>query len=109
MTQLHWMALKLYLPTLGCLLLAFASTWLLTSLAPATLAHPLGDVLRWIPYGLLGLAAVLGIVASAHLLRWETGDALICGCGGLLGGERQGRFGAYRTCAACGRTHVLAK
>lgn len=103
MTRLHWMALRMYLPTLACLLLAFASTWLLAGAAPATFAHPLGDALRWMPYGLLGLAVVLGIVASARLFRWERGDALICGCGGLLGSEYAGRWGTYRTCAACGR------
>ncbi|MCR6626894.1 MAG: hypothetical protein NVV67_11670 [Pseudoxanthomonas sp.] len=103
MTQLHWMAFRMYLPTLACLLLAFASTWLLTSAEPAALAPPLGDALRWAPYALLGLAALLGVVASVRLLRCETGDALICGCGGLLGGEHAGRWGTYRTCAACGR------
>ena len=109
MTQLHWMAFRMYLPTLACLLLAFASTWLLTSAEPAAFAPPLGDALRWAPYALLGLSVLLGVVASVRLLRWDTGDALICGCGGLLGGERAGRFGTYRTCAACGRRHGVAK
>jgi len=103
MTYLHRMAFRMYLPTLACLLLAFASTWLLTDAAPSTFAHPLGDALRWMPYGLLALAALLGVIASVRLLRWESGDALICGCGGLLGGEHAGRWGTYRTCAACGR------
>ena len=109
MTYLHRMAFRMYLPTLACLLLAFASTWLLTDAAPSTSAHPLGDALRWMPYGLLGLAALLGVIASVRLLRWETGDALICGCGGLLGGERQGRFGSYRTCPACGQKRMAAR
>ena len=106
MTHLHRMAFRMYLPTLACLLLAFASTWLLTSAAPTTFVHPLGDALRWLPYGLLGLAVLLGLVASLRLLRWETGDALICSCGGLLGSERQGRFGVYRKCGTCGRNHA---
>lgn len=33
-------------------------------------------------------------------------DALICGCGGLPGSVREGRFGPYRTCPECGRHHV---
>ncbi|MBD9479848.1 hypothetical protein [Pseudoxanthomonas sp. PXM02] len=109
MTRMHWMAFRMYLPTLACLLLAFVSTWLLTSAPPTTFLAPLGDTLRWIPYGLLGLAALLGVIASVRLLRWETGDALICLCGGLLGSERQGRFGVYRKCATCGRSHALAR
>ena len=32
---------------------------------------------------------MLGAVASLRLRRWEAGDALICACGGLLGGERR--------------------
>lgn len=101
MTQLHWMALRMYLPTLACLVLAFASTWLLVFAPPATV--PFGGALHWMPYALLAMAMVLGLIASVRLLRLETGDALICGCGGLLGGERRGRFGAYRACGSCGR------
>lgn len=109
MTYLHRMAFRMYLPTLACLLLAFASTWLLTDAAPSTFAHPLGDALRWMPYALLALAALLGVIASVRLLSWETGDALICGCGGLLGGERRGRYGVYRKCGACGRHQGIAR
>jgi len=108
MTPMHWMAFRMYLPTLACLLLAFVST-LLTSAEPAAFAQPLGDALRLAPYVLLGLSVLLGVIASVRLLRWGTGDALICGCGGLLGGERPGRFGTYRTCAACGRRHGVAR
>ena len=56
-----------------------------------------------------GLSVLLGVITSVRLLRWDTGDALICGCGGLLGGERPGRFGTYRTCAACGRRRGVAR
>ena len=107
MTRMHWMAFRMYLPTLACLLLAFASTWVLSGRGQSAYLAPLGDALRWLPYGLLGIAVVLGIVASVRLMRWETGDALICGCGGLLGTERVGRFGVYRRCVGCGRSHAV--
>lgn len=107
MTRMHRMAFRMYLPTLACLLLAFASTWLLPGWGQSAYLTALGDALRWLPYGLLGLAVLLGIFASLRLMRWETGDALICSCGGLLGGEREGRFGAYRTCMACGRKRAV--
>jgi len=109
MTRMHWMAFRMYLPTLACLLLAFASTWLLSGWGQSADLATLGDALRWLPYGLLGLAALLGIFASLRLMRWETGGALICHCGGLLGREREGRFGAYRKCMGCGRNHVLRR
>lgn len=96
MTRMHWMALRMYMPTLACLLLAFVSTGLLSILGQSQHLAQLAGTLRWIPYGLLGLGVLLGVVASVRLLRWETEDALICTCGGLLGREREGRYGAYR-------------
>ena len=107
MTHMHWMAFRMYLPTLACLLLAFASTWLLSGREPSAYLVAPGDALRWLPYGLSGLAVVLGFVASVRLMRRETGDALICRCGGLLGGGREGRFGAYRKCMGCGRKRAV--
>ena len=107
MTRLHRMALRMYLPTLACLLLAFVSTWLTTSVSRTAAPRMLDELLRWAPYGLLALAALLGLIASTRLMRGNTDDALICDCGGLLGARRQGRFGAYRKCAACGRNHAV--
>jgi hypothetical protein len=106
MTRMHWMAFKMFSPALICLLFAFVSTGLLLTLGQSQYLVQLADTLRWLPYGLLGLAVLLGIVASVRLLRWETGGALICTCGGLLGREREGRFGPYRKCLACGRNHA---
>lgn len=107
MTRMHWMAFRMYLPTLACLLLAFASTWQLSGWGPSASLAALGDALRWLPYGLLALAVLLGIFASLRLMRWETGGALICHCGGLLGNEREGRFVSYRKCMGCGRKHAV--
>ena len=106
MTRMHRMAIRMYLPTLACLLLAFASTWRLPGGGPSVYLVTLGNTLHWLPYGLLGLAVLLGIFASIRLMRWETGHALICHCGGLLGSEREGRFGVYRKCMRCGRKHA---
>lgn len=103
---MHRIALQLYLPTLGCLLLALASTWLAPSGSPSVGAGAFANALRWLPYGLCGIAAVLAAVASLRLRRWQVSDALICGCGGLPGSVREGRFGPYRTCPECGRHHV---
>lgn len=107
MTRMHRIALRIYLPTLACLLLAFAFTWVLSGATQDTQGGELFNALRWLPHALTGVALVLGAVASLRLRRWEAGDALICACGGLLGSERDGRFGRYRTCIACGRHHVV--
>jgi len=106
MARMHRIALQLYLPTLGCLLLALASTWLSPAGSPP--AGALASALRWLPYGLCGIAAVLAAIASLRLRRWQVSDALICGCGGLPGSAREGRFGPYRTCPGCGRHHVAS-
>jgi hypothetical protein len=102
MTRMHWMAFRLYWPALACLLLAFVSTW-----GHAVPSAPLGEVLHWMPYVLLALAMLLAAVASLRLMRRETPDALICDCGGLLGGKREGRLGPYRKCVACERRHAV--
>jgi len=105
MGRMYWMAVRMYLPTMACLLGALGSTWALTKLGQSQYTAPLAASLAWMPYGLLALAGLLGIATSVRLWRWELGRALICGCGGLLGREREGRYGAYRKCMACGRNH----
>ena len=98
MARMHSIALQLYLPTLGCLMLAFASTWLSPPGSSTVDASAVTRALRCVPYGLCGIAAVLAVIASLRLRRWQVSDALICGCGGLPGSAREGRFGPYRTC-----------
>ena len=108
MARMHSIALQLYLPTLGCLMLAFASTWLSPPGSSTVDASAVTRALRCVPYGLCGIAAVLAVIASLRLRRWQVSDALICGCGGLAGSAREGRFGQYRTCPECGRRHVAS-
>lgn len=108
MTRMRHMALQLYLPTLGCLLLALASTWLVPAGSQPAGAGAFANTLRWLPYGLCGIAAVLAAVASLRPRRWQVSDALICGYGGLPGSVREGRFGLYRTCPECARHHVAS-
>ena len=106
MGRMYWMAVKMYLPTMLCLLGALGSIWALTNLGQSHYTAPLAASLSWMPYGLLALAGLLGIVTSVRLWRWEAGRALICTCGGLLGREHLGRYGLYRKCMACGRNHA---
>jgi len=54
----------------------------------------------------VGLAVLAAVGLAAHgavrLWRWKRGSTLDCpSCGGLLGSERDGRYGPYRRCLAC--------
>lgn len=59
---------------------------------------------RWAPAMEIVTSVILGLIATVRLWRWDHGHSqLVCECGGLLGRERPGRFGAYRKCLACNR------
>jgi hypothetical protein len=102
MNRWHMMTAKMYLPAFGSLLAAFSTSCLLTSAAQSVFLAQLVKSLDWLPLGLFALSVLLGIVATVRLRRWELGYTLIFSCGGLLGREREGRFGPYRKCMACG-------
>ncbi len=70
----------------------------------STLLAGIYAVARWGPALAIAASVILGFVATVRLWRWDQGRApLVCECGGLLGRERPGRFGAYRKCLACSR------
>lgn len=106
MTRWNWMAIKMYSPALCCLFGSLLAMWAISKLGRSQHLSQLAESLHWAPYGLLGLAALLGIVATVRLRHWGPGEAPVCTCGGLLGREREGRFGPYRMCLACGRNHA---
>lgn len=109
MSQLHWMVVRMYLPTVLLLVGAFVATGLVSNLGQSPYLSQVAALLRWVPHGLLALAGLLGIVTSARLWAWDAGRAPVCACGGLLGRERQGRYGPYRKCMGCGMNHALRR
>lgn len=53
-----------------------------------------------------GLSLMLFAIQGVRLWRWRLGktdDCFVCGC--LLGQERGGRWGPYRKCLGCGKSH----
>jgi hypothetical protein len=55
------------------------------------------------PFAFLGFAFVYGGWVYYRFTQAEAGDGPICtSCGGPLGHERDGRYGDYRKCLACG-------
>lgn len=52
------------------------------------------------------LSVMLFAIQGIRLWRWRLGktdDCFVCGC--LLGREREGRWGLYRKCLGCGKSH----
>lgn len=52
------------------------------------------------------LSVMLFATQGIRLWRWRLGktdDCFVCGC--LLGREREGRWGLYRKCLGCGKSH----
>lgn len=94
---------KAILPGMAWLLAGVAAAWTLSGLPDSPLTAGLFSTLRWGPllmagWGLLQLAA-----GGYRVWQWHRGEGLLCECGGMLGSERDGRWGRYRKCMACGR------
>ena len=103
MDSWDWMVVKAYLPSI----LAVAGSGVgMVTVFKLTGSPFQGDAIR-----ILGLFPIaLGLYAITYaawttyrLWQAEHGDGLLCQCGGLLGGERAGRYGRYRRCLHCGK------
>jgi hypothetical protein len=75
---------------------------------PAALGGPanLSDVPFFVGMTGAGLSLLLFAIQGVRLWRWRLGkadDCFVCGC--LLGQERNGRWGPYRKCLGCGKSH----
>ena len=98
-----WMTLRAYMPTAFALAIGIALTWALSNWRDSPyLAGTLGAV-RWVPLAALAFAAMHGLWITYRLWQADRGKGLLCACGGLLGGEIDGRYGPYRRCFRCSR------
>lgn len=70
----------------------------------ATLAEQSAQAAPWVA-GALWLASVAIAAAQGHnLWRWRRDEAPSCHqCGGLMSSLRDGRYGLYSRCFACGK------
>ncbi len=58
-------------------------------------------------WALVGLATVVAIYQSARLWLWSSGKTDSChNCGGMVS-DRNGRYGPYVHCLACGKNRSL--
>ena len=68
---------------------------------------PVGDALfgafEWGPRILFVAGLLLATYRAYRVWQASNGVGLMCNCGGPLGGEIDGRYGAYRKCMGCGR------
>lgn len=97
------MVIRMYSPALGALVVGMFLMLPLGMIRESQLLSGIYAVDRLAPAAALVASVILGLIATVRLWRWDRGGLLVCECGGLLGRERPGRFGAYRKCLACGR------
>jgi hypothetical protein len=113
--MLDRMLLRLFALPLVLLLVALATLWLLGSFVPDQLGNTLFAGLGQQAIGLSlpaflllsGAAAVIAAYQGFQLWRWHEGKTDCCHyCGGMVT-VRDGRYGLYVHCLACGKNRSL--
>jgi hypothetical protein len=109
------MLFRLFAPALLLLVASGVAVWFLGFFAPGlletTLFAALGQQARGLAgpaYYILSAAALLvALYQGFQLWRWHEGKADVCqNCGGMVA-MRDGRYGPYVRCLACGTTRSL--
>lgn len=96
------MILRLCAPAIALALGAGLVELWLARLPKTPLLADIWKVVSFVPPLLLLIAVALLCSAGWRYWRWERGEIVGCGrCGGLLGRERNGRWGPYRKCLDC--------
>lgn len=103
MNRWDWMAVRAYLPGAAALLVAVVAVVVISGWQENPLLSGMVSTAKWLPILAIGFALFHGVFTSIRLWRAEHGNGLLCECGGLLGGERKGRYGLYRRCLQCSR------
>jgi len=104
MDRWTWMMARMYAPAVGTLVIGLLLMLPLGMIRESPLLAGIYAVARWAPALAIAASVILGLIATLRLWRWDQERSrLVCECGGLLGRERPGRFGAYRKCLACSR------
>lgn len=103
MDRYELMGWKALVPGALWMLMSLIAIWLLSGIQGSTLGDGLFSTFRWGPMIMFGWGVMLTCRAYYRLWQWHRGEGLLCGCGGLLGPEIDGRYGLYRKCLACGQ------
>lgn len=98
------MAIRMYAPAFGLLAASMLATFAIEGIRQSALLAGVYQAAQWLPLIGFGVGALWMLITSFRLWRWNRGESTdVCECGGLLGRERDGRYGAYRKCLACTR------
>lgn len=98
------MAAWMYVRALGLLAASMLASFAVEGLQQSTLLADMYQTAQWLPVIGFCVGALWMLITSFRLWRWNRGESAdVCECGGLLGRERDGRYGAYRKCLACSR------
>ena len=103
MDQDMWMAVKAYMPAAALVIASFVLTALAGKMGQSHVLAQFARDVGWCSIAAFAGALLLGAHATYRLWRAEKGEGLLCGCGGLLKGEIDGRYGPYRQCMRCSR------
>lgn len=114
-TRMNWMLIRLFALPLLLMLLSLALLWFLGWSVPhmfsSTLLAGLGEQSArlalpacWLA---TGAATVTALYRTFQLWRWQQGKTDACrSCGGMVV-VRDGRYGLYSRCLACGETRSI--
>lgn len=95
--------IRAYWPAIVAVVASLLAMAVLSPLRDSQLTAGFFETLRWLPLGGLAFALLYGGWVTFRLAQAEHGHGHLCPrCGGPLGHERDGRYGDYRQCLACG-------
>ena len=98
------MIAKMLAPPVAIIVCTLTAMWVLSRGVDNPFLVGLLRAAYWLPALPLAIALAWIAWASYRLWKWARGEANTCECGGLLGSDRDGRYGPYRRCLACNRT-----
>lgn len=108
MDRWDWQAIRAYAPSVALTIAGAVAGFVEISLSKSSIFSGVARMLGWVPDVLFAAALAHVAWVSWRLWRSQYGEGLLCTCGGLLGGEIDGRWGPYRKCLACNK-NVSAK
>ena len=117
MRLLDWMIFRLYIRQFLLLVLSIITLFMTdnlvetgkTSAMAEIIAKGISPVFYWVSIGLIAWSVLWALHNTWRLFKWERGDnnEPYCHvCGGLVD-MKNGRYGLYYKCLACGKTSSL--
>jgi hypothetical protein len=100
------MLVKAYAPSALLLVVAILSDLIIGQLDAHPILAGVKQIVGWLPAAAFAGSMIHWGTTTFRLSQWQEDTSPGCMvCGGLLGRERDGRWGAYRKCLACGKNN----